>query len=134
MWNCPTCNRVFKNLNQWHTCELVTLGNHFKDGISENLKVVFDHLCIKISDWSTFKFEPVKSSILIKKGSTFLSIKVKKTHLEILFFLDYRHDEFPIVTSQQISKNKIIHLVSVSSEDEINAIIPTLYLSFQTYF
>lgn len=134
MWECPICNREFRTRNQSHTCDLVNIALHFKADGDGSLKYLFDFLCDCISDYGNFKCEAVKTSIAIKGKSTFLSVKIKPNSLEILFFLDHKHDVFPIVPTVQISKNKIIHLVSVNSEEEIKSILPILQLSFDTYF
>lgn len=134
MWECPVCNRFFRTKNQSHTCDLVNLGNHFRGDMDGSMKQLFDYLCDRISVLGEFRFEPVKSSILIKKKATFLSIKVKPNHLEILFFLDYRHDVFPIVSTTQISRNKIIHLVAIDSREEFDNIFSVLSLSHDIYF
>lgn len=134
MWECPICNREFRTKNQWHTCDMVSLESHFKSDLNGSLKETFNYLCDRISPLGEFKFEPVKSCIAIKKRSTFISVKVKGDHLEILFFLDHRYEVFPFVPTVQISKNKIIHLVSVDSLAEIDEIMPILQISHNTYF
>jgi hypothetical protein len=92
-WSCPNCKKRFKHANQAHSCARLDVAEHFKNK-APRVKATFDRLMTELDKLGKFAVNPVKSSIQIKGGTTFLSIKPMKDHLGIEFLLDSEVDGF----------------------------------------
>jgi hypothetical protein len=118
-WICPNCKKEFRNKNQWHSCFTVDIDYHLRNKSPEVI-TIFNKLMEKIEKFGKINFNSVKSSIQIKAGATFLSLKFKKNYIELEFQLGYEIDEFPIYRSVRISGNRLLHFAILESPDEVN--------------
>ncbi len=118
-WICPNCNRSFKHHNQWHSCLQSSLGNHIV-----NKPVPIQQCILKlievVEEWPHVRLTFVKTSIICKCPSTFLSIMPTKLYVKIEFFLPYQVSVFPIFKSQKISQNRFYHSLKFDQLDEID--------------
>lgn len=117
-WNCPYCNRSFRRKDQQHSCSLLQKEDLFT-GRPPELKIVFDELLRKVSEFGSIREETLPGVHYIKAASTFLAIKVKKEFLEIEFYLS-KHLEDPIVYKWfQTSKNRFVHVVRIDTSKDL---------------
>ena len=129
-WTCPLCGRAFRNTNQWHSCETRDLDHHLarkSPAVREMVATLVD----AANDFGAIDIDPVKTSIQLKAGSTFLSIRPKKYHLEIDFSLGRRVDVFPVYRSTRISGNRVLHQAILEHADDIDA--PLIALLREAY-
>jgi len=124
-WTCPQCGRNFKNHNQWHSCEKRDLDHHFATR-SPGVKLMVAKLIEAANDFGVVELDTVKTSIQLKAGPTFLSIRPKKNHLEIDFSLGRRVDSFPIYKSTRISGKRVLHQATVEHADDIDGSLVAL--------
>ena len=120
MWTCPKCKRPFRNANQHHTCQLVSREEIF-EGKPPFLRKIYEHVLSIVETFGEYREEPIPYNVIrLKTKSTFLSVKRKKDHLEISFFLDHLEDIPPVSKHLQTSKKRFVHVVPVDSIEDIN--------------
>lgn len=121
MWVCSNCGRSFKRKDQNHSCVLISTDSLFEKRPAE-LRQLYKLICKEVKKFGSYKEETVKPDVIFfKTKSTFLGIKVKKDHLEIEFFLDRLEDIPPVFKYLQTSKNRIVHVVAIDNNDEVNS-------------
>lgn len=118
-WDCPICRRNFKKENQQHSC----VNNHIIEHIQKlkpEIIPVFEKLHQYIICFENVKVSSVKTFILYSSKSIFLSLKIKREHIEIEFFANTAINEFPVFKTLQISKNRIVHSVKLDTVENID--------------
>ena len=119
MWTCPKCKRSFRNTNQSHSCIPVSKKDLFADRPAL-LKELYDKIIVEVKQLGTYREEAVSPSVIyFKTKSTFLAVKLKKTYLEVEFFLDHHTDDPSIANWLQTSKHRFAHVVKLDSEKDI---------------
>jgi hypothetical protein len=118
-WICPNCKKEFRNKNQVHSCAKVDLKDHLKNK-SPQVIATFDKLMRGLDKFGEITINPVKTSVQVKAGATFLSIKPKKEYTEIEFQLSEEVDKFPVYKNIRISKNRVLHFAVLKSPQEVN--------------
>ena len=120
MWTCPKCKRSFKRRDQQHSCVLISKENIFAKRPPE-LKQLYEVLVKKIKSLGDYKEESIPPDVIFfKTKSTFLAVKVKKSFLEVEFFLDH-HKDSPVVSKfLQTSKHRFVHVVHVDRKEDLN--------------
>ena len=119
-WKCPKCGRTFAvKIPKEHSCVKISAEKHF-EGKPLVLKKVYDKLEREVSNFGNVSIQPIKGGIFFKKAGTFAMINIRKDHLKIEFFLDHKHDAFPVEKIFQYTQKKIVHVVSVSEMKEVD--------------
>jgi len=118
-WTCPKCKKEFRNKNQVHSCAKVDLRDHLKNKSPQVIATV-DKLMRELGKFGEITINPVKTSVQVKAGATFLSIKPKKEYTEIEFQLSEEVDKFPVYKNIRISKNRVLHFAVLKSPQEVN--------------
>jgi hypothetical protein len=62
----------------------------------------------------------IPDGIFLKTKTTFLTIKIKTKHLEIVFYLDHLENIHPVQKYRQTSKNRFAHVVLIDDVEDIN--------------
>ena len=120
MWTCPKCNRTFRNTNQMHTCKKVDKESFFLRR-PPHFRELYETIRKHTQALGEFREEAVPPDVIFfKTKSTFLAVKVKKKWLDIEFFLDHLEDVPPVKKYLQTSKRRVVHLVSIDSEEDID--------------
>lgn len=120
MWTCPNCKRPFRNANQHHTCKLVSRDEIF-DNRPPVLKAIYEHILGIVNTFGEYREEPIPYDVIrLKTKSTFLSVKRKKDHLEVSFFLDHLENIPPVTKYLQTSSRRFVHVVPVDSIEDID--------------
>lgn len=118
-WTCPNCKKEFRNKNQAHSCAKVDLKDHLKNK-SPQVIATFDKLMRELKKLGEITLNPVKTSVQVKAGATFLSIKLKKEYTEIEFQLGEEVDKLPIYKNIRISKNRVLHFAVLKNPQDVN--------------
>jgi hypothetical protein len=119
MWTCPECGKRFRNKNQWHSCYRLTIEDHLKNK-SENVQNAVLLLIGKIESFGPMQLNPVKSSIQVKAGATFLSIWLKTDIIKLDFQLGHKVDDFPIHRVIRISGKRYLHSVYIQESEDLD--------------
>lgn len=117
-WICPECKKKFRNRNQWHSCYVLSVEDHLSNKPLE-IQLTVKELLHQIKKFGPININPVKSTIQVKSGATFLSINPKNNYIELEFQLGVQVDEFPIHKSIRISKNRVLHYLLLQSHEDI---------------
>ncbi|KKP65427.1 MAG: hypothetical protein UR61_C0024G0002 [candidate division WS6 bacterium GW2011_GWE1_34_7] len=84
MWVCTQCDRIFKKVNQPHSCKSIPLEQHFKN--KDLAKSLFEYLLQKINTQiGTCKIISIPCCIHLFGNYDFLAILPHKDRLEIRF-------------------------------------------------
>lgn len=120
MWTCPTCTRKFRNTNQHHTCQLVKVEEIFAN--RPPILLAIYHRILAVADtFGDYRIEPIPYEVIrLKTKSTFVSIKRKKDHLEVSFYLDHLEDVLPVSKHRRMSAKRVVHVVPVDSLEDID--------------
>lgn len=120
MWTCPKCHRTFRSTNQAHSCKQVDKESFFIRR-PQHLRKLYDIIKKGVMKFGEVREEAVLPDVIyFKTKSTFLAIKVKKSWLDIEFFLDHLEDVHPVKKYLQTSKHRFVHLVSIDGEEDID--------------
>ena len=124
-WECPVCNRSFKNPNQSHSCIVTGIDDHFKNK-EIIVREIFDKLKSQIEKFGNVNFNPTKHAIIVSSKSTFLAIKPRKNILDLEFLLDYAAEGYPVYRVFKVSKNRIAHFVHIEIKQQLNKYLISL--------
>jgi hypothetical protein len=87
---------------------------------SPQVVATFDKLMRELGKFGEITINPVKTSVQVKAGATFLSIRPKKEYTEIEFQLGEELDKFPVYKNIRISKNRVLHFAVLKNPQEVN--------------
>ena len=118
-WTCPVCNKEFRNKNQEHSCARVPVDDHFRNKPVE-IRMIYDRLMQEVLRFGDISVNPVKTSIQVKAGATFLSIRPKRDRVEIEFQLGREITKLPVTKLVNISKNRVLHFAVIESFEQVN--------------
>lgn len=121
---CPKCERALRNPNQWHNCVKVNIGDLFKNK-DEELEFVFDKLLAKIIDWQQVAVSATKNCIVFVHTKTFLIVRPMKTQLDLKFYSENEHTEFPIIKSV-LWNSKFENHIRIARAEELTASVYSL--------
>lgn len=125
-WTCPKCERTFANKDSWHSCVKIGVEDHFVS--KPELRLLYDKIYQEFGELDGVFVEAVKGQIMFKCPTSFLSIKVKKDHLQLSFALSYTYDAFPVLNTFQYSKNRIVHTVALYDVADLDKTIRSMIL------
>ncbi len=117
-WTCPDCGRQFKHRNQSHSCLRVNPDDHFV-GKDPKVKETYDKLLSEVQKFGDVNVSPVRVGVMLKKGSTFLALKPKKTCLDIEFILDEEITEFPVYKTFKYTAGRWAHFVRLENPHDV---------------
>ena len=118
-WTCPNCGKLFRNTSQEHSCARVPVDDHFR-GKPAGIRMIYDRLMQEAHRFGDITVNPVKTSIQIKAGATFLSLRPKRERVEIEFFLDREVDKSPITKSFRVSGHRVLHCASLERFEQVD--------------
>jgi hypothetical protein len=118
-WTCPDCGKEFRNVNQWHSCVSTSVETHLH-GKSVSVRAIVEKLIGNFERLADVTINPVKTSIQVKAGATFLSLRAKKDHVEIEFQLGREVDDFPVFKSVRVSKNRVVHVAILEDMSDVD--------------
>jgi len=130
-WQCPECNRRFKNHNQDHSCGQYSVEEHFEN---KDVSVfnIFQEISRELQKNCQFDIHAVKNAILFWREVNFIAFKPRKRWLDIEFVLQREVNEFPVNKVVQASKTQFAHFVRLQYESEIDdQLLAWLYESYQ---
>lgn len=119
MWTCPKCGRIFKKVNQLHSCNRIPLEQHFNN--KNKAKALFDYLVKNISSKiGKCQIVSIPCCIHLFGNYDFLAALPKKNRLEIRFTLDRIIDSPRLKQSAPISSKSFKNCIDIKDEKEIN--------------
>lgn len=119
MWTCPDCKEQFVTRNQWHSCQRQNVDLHF-DGRPDWQVLVFDEMCRLFDTLGTYRIRSVPSALIFKKKSGYASLKLQKSSVHVDWITDHLIDDERVLKTLQMSRNRIVHTVSLGSYDELD--------------
>jgi hypothetical protein len=118
-WICPNCGKSFRNKNQTHSCAIVSVEEHLINK-PDNITKLYKILMAEISNFGDIEINPVVSSIQLRIGATFASIKLKKDMIIVEFHLPYKWEEFPVFQTIKASNQRFYHIASIHEPEDIS--------------
>ena len=86
---------------------------------------MFDEILSFSSELGKIELNPVKTSVQLRAGATFLGIKLKKTKIEIEFFSKNEIEHPTIIKNLRISANRVFNEIVLNNENSFNEEIRT---------
>ncbi len=118
-WQCPDCDRSFKNENQWHSCTTSQIETHF-EGKSLEVRDLFGILESRLREKLSFTISPLKTAIYFTDVSHFMAVFVRKTYLIVEFSNDIPFMDERIHRSEKVSTTLYSHFVKISQVNQID--------------
>lgn len=119
MWKCHNCGRIFEKIGQVHSCQIVPLGDHFKN--KDLAKGIFDDLLKKINDKvGTSEIVSLPCCVHLYGKYEFLAILPKKDRLEIRFSLDRALNGSRIKQTVPLSKSSFKNCIDLKSSTDLD--------------
>jgi hypothetical protein len=118
-WTCPACKKKFKNPNQEHSCARVPVDAHLKNKPAA-IRMIYDRIIMEVQRFGPYTLNPVKSSIQVKAGATFLSVKPKRDRVDIEFFLSREEGREPVTKCFRVSGNRVLTCATIDNVMQVN--------------
>ena len=119
-WRCPQCGRRFRQRTREHSCDVRTVDAHL-DGAAPHVKEIAGKVFGVLPRIGPHAVVPVKTMILLRAGSNFGGLVVRKDALDLEFVLRrlLRHQR--IRKSEQVGASKYSHHVRLSSTTDVDS-------------
>ncbi|MBI3466325.1 MAG: hypothetical protein HY000_25215 [Planctomycetes bacterium] len=119
-WKCPNCGRAFAKNNQWHSCEVHTVEDHFR-GKPPVLKKTFDRLVARLGELGPLRVDAVKSTIhFFASKFCFGGVYVRKDHVRLSFLCEDAIQDTRIVRTLRVGPRRVGHRVKLTSPSDVN--------------
>ncbi len=118
-WTCPKCGRRFRRERQPHSCQQVSLEDHFKN--REKAKKIFDclvdHANARVGEC---RIVSIPSCVHLSGNYDFLAVFPKKDGLEIRFLLGRELDSPRLTHSVKVSLKVFKNCFFLKSATEVD--------------
>lgn len=119
MWTCTQCGRIFKSVNQPHSCKKIPLEQHFEH--KEKAKELFDYLMAQIeSKIGKCKIISIPCCVHLFGKYDFLAALPQKDKLEIRIALDRKINSPRLKVSVPMSLKVFKNCFDIYSKKEID--------------
>jgi len=119
-WRCPRCGRRFRLRTREHSCDLRSLAAHL-DRASTQIRETFDALTDALSRIGPHAVVPVKTMIVVRAGSNFAGVVVRKDSLDVEFVLRRSISHPRIRKTDQVGPTKFSHHTRLSSPADVDS-------------
>jgi len=119
MWTCSKCKRIFDKVKQPHSCNKISLEEHFKN--KEKAKELFEYLVEQIKNKiGDCRIISLPCCVHLFGSYDFLAALPKKDKLEIRFALDRKLDNPGIKQCVPISAKAYKNCLDITKNEDIN--------------
>jgi hypothetical protein len=119
MWTCTNCGRIFEKSKQPHSCQKISLEQHFDNKIKA--KELFDLLIGRInSKVGKCQIISIPCCIHLFGKYDFLAALPKKDKLEIRFTLNRKIDNTRLKKSVPVSSKYVKNCIDIKTKEEID--------------
>ncbi|OGC45260.1 hypothetical protein A2V49_01515 [candidate division WWE3 bacterium RBG_19FT_COMBO_34_6] len=119
MWTCPRCKRIFKKIDQPHSCKQIPLEEHFQNKLKA--RDIFNCLVEQINNnIGEVKIISIPCCIHLYGKYDFLAALPKKECLEVRFALDRKLDTSRLKQCVPMSSKIYKNCIDVFSKEEID--------------
>jgi hypothetical protein len=118
-WRCPQCGRRFRQRTREHSCDVRSLAAHTDRGspqVQEMVGVVLD----TIAGLGPHAVVPLKTMIVVRAGSNFASLVVRRDSLEVGFILPRTLKNRRIHKTERLGPTKYAHTTRLASSADID--------------
>ena len=119
LWPCRVCGREFAKQNQWHSCRVFSIADHFR-GRDPQLRVLFDSLCRALLRTGPLRVDAVQSSINLVSRHHFAGVAVRRDHLRVGFLADHEIRSDRIARVESVGPHRVSHHVSVHTIKDLD--------------
>jgi hypothetical protein len=119
LWTCPKCKRQFERQGQSHSCKPYPLEKHFENKPAG--KILYEKFRGAVKrEVGSFKIESLECCIHFVSTSTFVAVKILRDKIRVDFSLSRKIINKRIAQNMQLSANRYLYYVDISSKDEID--------------
>jgi len=119
LWSCPQCGRQFERQGQSHSCRPFPLAQHFEGKPEGRLLYEKFKRAVK-KQIGPFKIESLECCIHFVSTFTFAAVKILKDKIQVDFSLSRKINSKRISQCIQLSVNRFLYYMNISTEDEID--------------
>ena len=119
LWKCSKCGRRFAKKNQWHSCLVWTVADHFR-GKNPHLKQLYQRLVARMGRFGPMRVDAVQRSINLISRYHFGGIEVRKGYLRVGFLADKPVASQRIVRRQELGPRRVGHTVILTSQKDVD--------------
>ena len=121
-WKCASCGRGFPKPNQWHSCAVKGLDEHFR-GRDPELRKIFDELVRRLRRLGPIEVDPVKTSINLTARYHVGAVTVRGTFLRLGFLSQKRIEDSRIVHFERLGPAKFGHSIILESIEDLDPVV-----------
>ncbi len=118
LWTCPRCRRPFANRNQEHSCESVSLDQHFKG--RPQARKLFDAYLRAIRRIGPVTVTTAKTRIGIQTRMIFSAVMPRKDYLRAHLVLARRVESPRFLRVDTISPRNHVHVFELRDASELD--------------
>lgn len=118
-WQCDLCGKSFKRKNQSHSCKNYSVDEYLAGRAAWQLEL-YQLILKQVQQFGVFTITASSSEIMFRKDAVFMAVRFYKTKLAVIFYLDHPDYEPPVVAITDVSKNRVLHQVDITSYTHIN--------------
>ena len=118
-WICPECGRQFAKRNQWHSCYLTAVEDHFA-GKDTARRETYDLIIAGLQEIGPFRIDAVKGSINLINRYHFSSVTVQKNSLRLEFISEIEIQSPRIIRTERLGPNRVGLSVKLNTPDDVD--------------
>jgi hypothetical protein len=119
LWTCPRCKRKFERRGQRHSCRAFPLSQHFAG--KPGGKLLYEKFKVAVKEQlGSFKTESLDCCIHFVSTFTFAAVKILNDKIRVDFSLSRKIKSNRINQSVQLSANRYLYFITISTEAEID--------------
>lgn len=119
MWTCPSCGRSFRNNNQYHSCAVFSVEKHLWNRPA-GVVALYYLLEEMVRDLGGVTVDAMKSTILFRGETAFLSVAVRKKRLDVSLMLTKRITASNLIDVVEISPGRFVHKLRITHPDDLD--------------
>ena len=119
-WRCPQCGRRFRQRTREHSCDVRSLAAHV-DRASPQVKEIVSIMLERLDDLGPHAVVPLKTMIVVRAGSNFASLVVRRETVEVGFILPRTLNNRRIHKTERLGPTKYAHHARLLSPADVDA-------------
>ncbi len=118
MWNCPKCERRFKNDNQSHYCTTKSIDDLFR-GKPEDMLLAFDKVLVEVFELGDVSIGASVNTVIFTNKKAFLIVRPMSKLLDLKFYCGEELKSGKLHKTGAMGK-KFYHHIRVKNDLEVD--------------
>jgi hypothetical protein len=118
LWRCPVCGQTFTGRNMPHSCQVVSVEQHF-EGRPPALRAVFDAFVAAAQTNGPLTVNATKSRITLQVRMRFAGVEPRRDHLRTHVILT-RQIDHPRLTVEHLEPRYYVHRLRLTEPADVD--------------